>query len=327
MNKILIILLSGVFALSGLRLAAQSDALYSQFYEVPLYYNPAAAGSTEWLRIRGGTRAQWTGVKNAPRNFTACADMPLKLFGKRIGAGLTLNQESIGLFHTLGLNLSGSYSLKLAGGRLYAGLSVGFFDKSFRGSEVYIPDGDDYHEGEDEGIPRSDLRGTAFDFAIGVWYEWRNIRAGVSMTHANSPTLTFSSDQSSGSSAEQIFEFHTGRTFYFMADSNIAVKNTLFEIIPSILAATDLTFHSGMVSCRARYNKFLTLGVGYRYKDALVVSLGAEYRDFFLAYSYDYPTSAIAKVSSGSHEVWAGYRLKINLADVNRHRHKNIRIM
>ena len=251
----------------------------------------------------------------------------MKLAGKRIGLGAVLNQESIGLFRTLALGVAGSYAFKFWGGNLYAGMSFGFFDRSFRGSEVYIPDGDDYHEGNDEGIPRTDLRGTAFDLGIGVWYERRNFRAGLSMTHANNPTLTFSTEQSSGSTAEQIFEFHSGRTLYFMAESNIAIKNTLFEIIPSLLAATDFTFHSGVASCGLRYNNFLTAGLGYRYKDAWVLSIGATYRDFFLGYSYDYPASAIAKASGGSHEVWAGYRLKINLAEVNRHRHKNIRIM
>jgi hypothetical protein len=58
-----------------------------------------------------------------------------------------------------------------------------------------------------------------------------------------------------------------------------------------------------------------------------VVSLAAEIKNFYLGYSYDYATSAIHKASSGSHELFLGYSLKLNLSEKNRNRHKSIRIM
>ena len=39
--------------------AAQTDATFTQYYNVPTYYNPAAVGQTDLLRIRGGARLQW----------------------------------------------------------------------------------------------------------------------------------------------------------------------------------------------------------------------------------------------------------------------------
>ena len=64
-----------------------------------------------------------------------------------------------------------------------------------------------------------------------------------------------------------------------------------------------------------------------RWNDAVVVTLAAEIKNFFIGYSYDYSTSAIHKASSGSHELMAGYSLKIDLSEKNRHRHKSVRIM
>lgn len=55
--------------------------------------------------------------------------------------------------------------------------------------------------------------------------------------------------------------------------------------------------------------------------------LGAEIKGFYIGYSYDYPVSDIVKASSGSHEVFVGYRLKLDLSEKNRHRHKSVRIM
>lgn len=97
--------------------------------------------------------------------------------------------------------------------------------------------------------------------------------------------------------------------------------------MPSVLVKSDLTFTTGEATARVRYNKFITAGVGYRYNDAVTVSLGAEYKGFYIGYSYDYATSAIAKASSGSHEIFAGYSLKLDLSEKNKNKHKSIRIL
>ena len=112
-----------------------------------------------------------------------------------------------------------------------------------------------------------------------------------------------------------------------MAGSNIPVKNTLFEVIPSVLVKSDFTFTTAEITGRVRWRKFLSLGVGYRYDDAVSLVLGAELKNFYIGYSYDYPTSAISKASSGSHEIFAGYSLKLDLSDKNKNKHKSIRIM
>ena len=127
--------------------------------------------------------------------------------------------------------------------------------------------------------------------------------------------------------SERNYEFNIGRTLYFMTGSNIPIKNTLFEVMPSVLVKTDFTFTTGELTARCRYNKFLTAGLGYRWKDAVYLVLAAEFKNFYLGYTYEYATSAIAKASSGSHEIFAGYSLKLDLSDKNRHRHKSIRIM
>ncbi len=126
---------------------------------------------------------------------------------------------------------------------------------------------------------------------------------------------------------EKNYEFRLGRTLYFMAGSNIPVKNTLIEVMPSALVKSDFTFTTFEATVRCRYNKFLTAGIGYRWKDAVYALLGVEFKGFFLGYSYDYSTSYIAKASSGSHEILAGYSVKLDFSGKNRNRHKSVRIM
>ena len=55
--------------------------------------------------------------------------------------------------------------------------------------------------------------------------------------------------------------------------------------------------------------------------------IGCDYKNFFVGYSYDYATSAIHKASSGSHELFLQYNVKLNMGERNYNKHKSIRIM
>lgn len=324
LSRHIIAALSVMFALLTPCVAmAQVDAQFTQYFEVPNYYNPASIGNNDYLRIRGGTRLQWIGIPKAPKTFLITGDMPLKVMGKRVGLGLVMQQESMGLYSNMSAGLQAGYKLKLWKGELTVGVQLGLIDESFKGSEVVLPDDDDYHQGSDDAIPTTDIRGTAFDVAAGVFYTHRWFWAGVSATHLTSPTITMSTE---GSEAKN-YEFKAGRVLYFMAGSNIPIKNTLFEIQPSMLVKTDFTFTQAELTGRVRYNKFLSAGIGYRLNDAVSAMLSAEFKGFFLGYSYDYPLSAISKASSGSHEIFAGYSLKLDFSEKNKNKHKSIRIM
>jgi type IX secretion system PorP/SprF family membrane protein len=133
--------------------------------------------------------------------------------------------------------------------------------------------------------------------------------------------------EGSENTESQEYETEISRMVYFTGGSNIQIKNTLFEIQPSFQVKTDFSTYTAEVTMRARYNKFITFGLGYRYKDAISAMIGAEYKNFFVGYAYDYPTSAIAKASSGSHELIAGYKLKLDFSGKNRNKHRSIRIM
>lgn len=323
---------------------AQGDALMTQYWAVPTYYNPGAIGDTDYLRIRGGGRLQWVGIDNAPQTFLAAADMPFKFLNKRFGTGLVMQQESYGLFKNLTINAQIGYKQKLFKGELTAALSVGFINQQFMGSEVFIPDDDDFHTPEDEAIPTRDVAGNALDLGIGIYYTHKKFWAGLSLLHANNPTVTFTSDTegSSVSRADDIsggdgsnpsagltkkYQFTANRTAYFMAGSNIPIKNTLFEVIPSVIVRSDFTFTDFELTGRLRYKKLFTAGLSYRYNDAVSIMLGAEIKGIFIGYSYDYHLSDISKASSGSHELVAGYNLKLDFSEKNRNKHKSIRIM
>ena len=309
-----------------MELSAQNDVQLSQYWTVPAYYNPGASGSTDYLRIRGGARLQWIGIDNAPRSFLGVADSPLKIGKKRIGLGVNVMQESLGLFSNLLINAQGSYKLKVFGGELSIGIQAGYFNQKFKGSAIITPGGDDYHDSNDEALPNQDLAGSAFDMSAGVFYSHKKVWGGVSCLHILQPTVRMSVEGTESSDIKE-YESEVGGMVYFMGGGNFQIKNTLFEIQPMFLVKTDFNMFTAEITARTVFNKFLSFGIGYRWKDAFMVMVGAEFKNFFLGYAYDYPVSPIGKVSSGSHEILAGYQLKLDFSGKNKNKHRSIRIM
>lgn len=322
-HSFLMSLLACVVAVLPLQVRAQVDAQYTQYWAVPGYYNPSAIGNSDYIRVTAGSRAQWVGIHHAPLSFVGLADMPFKFLEKRWATGVAVQQHSMGLYSGLNVGAQLAYKMKLFKGVMSFGIQAGLVNETFKGSRIVLPEGDDAHEGNDDAIPKTDVTGNAFDVSAGVFFQHKWFWAGLSATHLTQPSVELKTE----GNEEDIYEFKQGRVYYFMAGSNIPVKNTLFELQPSVLVKTDTRFFQGEATLRVRYNKFLSGGLGYRYKDAVSIMIGAEFKNFYLGYSYDYATSAISKASSGSHEVFLNYNVKLNLGDKNKNKHKSIRLM
>lgn len=305
----------------------QSDPQFNQYWALPSYYNPAAAGESDFVRIRGAARLQWLGIKHAPKSFAVTGDMPLKLFGKRLGIGATVTSESLGLFSNILAGVQANYRFTFKNKTfIAAGLQLGFFNSKFKGTDVYIPDGDDYHTTNDPAIPTQDLTGNAFDLGLGAWYVHPLFSVGISGQHLLKPSVTMQQEGSDTGGAQE-YKTELGRMAYLMAIGNIALKNTLFVLQPSLLLKSDFQMFMAEITARATYNRFLFASLGYRLNDAISISAGVEFKNFFVGYAYEYPLSAIGKVSSGSHELVAGYSLKLDLSGKNKNRHRAVRIM
>lgn len=311
----------------GIPAAAQGDAMFTQYWAMPTYYNPASTGTVDFIRIRGGAKLQWVGIKRAPRTFVAAADMPWQ-FGKkhRIGFGVLADSESIGLYNNLNISGQFSYKIRFLKGTWSVGIQPGYYNSKFKGSDVYIPEGDDFHQPDDPEIPNTDVSGNAFDLSAGILYTHKYFSVGISCLHITEPTVTMDSEGGGDSETVQ-FQAVLPRMAYFTADGNIPMPNSLISLQPSMLVRTDFSRFSAEATMRATWNKFVWLGVGYRWNEAISAMAGVEFKNFFLGYAYDYPLSDISKASGGSHEIVAGYMVKLNFGQKNKNKQRSIRIM
>ena len=300
-------------------LKAQVDNQYTQYYMVPGYYNPSAIGNTDYIHITLGSRAQWVGIKHAPLSFVGLADMPFKFLNKRFATGVSINQTSMGLYSGLNASAQLAYKHRLFGGTLSGGFQVGLVNEKFKGSEIIEIGGEE----ADDAIPKTDVSGNALDLGVGLHYQHKYWWVGISATHLTEPSVEMKAE----GNEEDLYIFEAGRTYYFMAGGNIPIKNTLFELQPSVFVKTDFNLFQAEATMRVRYNKFITGGVAYRHNDAVSLVAGVEIKNFVVGYSYDYPISDISKATSGSHEVFVNYNVKLNLGEKNKNKHKSIRLM
>lgn len=325
-GKELLLMLTFLLTLTA-RTEAQNDPQFVQYWALPSFYNPAQAGNIDYIRIRLGANLQWVGIENAPQSFVGTADMPVKLGKKqRIGVGVSALQESIGLYSNLLIGAQAAYKFKALKGVFSIGIQPAYYSTKFKGTEVYIPEGDDYHQPDDEAIPKQDVAGQAFDLSAGISYTHKYFSIGISGLHLLEPKIELSEENAAETETAQ-FSTVLRRQMYFTADGNIPIRNSLFSLQPSILVRTDFSNFSAEATMRATYKRFISFGIAYRWKDAVSAMVAAEFKNFFLGYAYSYPLSPINRGSSGSHELVAGYMIKLNYGDKNKNRHRSIRIM
>ncbi|WP_304250325.1 type IX secretion system membrane protein PorP/SprF [Parabacteroides gordonii] len=314
MKRVFLFIIALVTCTVGVR--AQDDVQLSQYFLGMGYYNPAYAGTTGDLNMLGFFRQQWIGMPQAGTSFFVIADMPLTFEKTNHGIGLVVNTESIGLFQNTKVAFQYAYKQKLFGGTLSVGLQGGIFNKGFDGTKVHIPESD-YHQQEDEAIPRTSVQAMALDVNAGVYYTHKHFYIGFGATHLTSPEMQF----------EENAYTYLSTGLNLTGGYNIQFNNPLYELQPSVFLKTDMQTFQADITARMVYNKMFNGGLSWRVNESVVVLLGATFGRLQVGYAYDFPTTAILKASTGSHEVVVRYQLKLKKTKTGKNRHKSVRIL
>lgn len=280
------------------------------------YYNPAYAGTTGDLNMLALARLQWLGIKGAPKSFFLNADMPLNLGKTNHGVGLVVFTDGIGLFQNTHVGGQYAYKQKLFGGTLSLGLQLGIVNQSFNGEKVYYPTSQ-FHQQEDQAIPKTQVSGIGFDLNAGVYYTRKNLYAGFGVTHINKTEIQL----------DEYSYMYLSSTYNLIAGYNIKFNNPLYELQPSVFLKTDMQSFQADITARLEYNKMFNGGFTWRANESVVLLLGAKFGSLQVGYAYDFPTTALFAKTSGSHELVVSYKLKLKKSKSGKNRHKSVRIL
>ena len=297
--------------LCALGTRAQYDPSLTHYWMLQPQYNPAAAGTTEYLRVIGAYSAQMSGYDDAPATMYAGVDLPMFFVNPRHGLGLSFLNDEIGLFSHKRFSLQYAYRFKLFGGQLGFGVQGDMLNETFDGSKV------DLEESEDDVFATSEVNGSKIDAAFGLWYGHKNWYVGLSSQHLTAPTVKMGEKN----------QIKVERSYYFTAGYNIQLRNPLLSIHPTAFATYDGTEYKTIVSARLEYNndtKQLFAGGSYSPEHSAALFVGGRFHGVVLSYSYEAYTSGVG-LEHGAHEVVLSYQHKLDLYKKGKNRHKSVR--
>lgn len=308
--------LAGLLFLGGilLPLKAQYDVHFTHYWALQSYYNPAAAGATGRLNIAGTYAMQLAGFENNPQTMYIGADTPLTFFKECHSLGAGLFNETEGMFTNQHLFFEYAYRMKLLGGKLSAGVQFGLLNEQFNPSGIELGG-----DASDPAFPTSSAKGNKIDFGAGLYYAHPWFYTGLSMLHLTSPTIMLGEKN----------EIQIDPLYNFMAGSNIKLRNPLLSIQPSLQVLYDGTALRADVTLRGTYQingKFFYAGVTYSPSTSVAILLGGEINNIKFGYAYELFTSGVG-AANGSHDLFVGYSMDLDLFKKGKNKHKSIRVL
>ena len=310
MKKILFTLCA-ILSVAGAR--AQFDTHFTHYWALQGYYNPAVAGLSGRLNMYGTYAMQMAGYTNAPTTMLIGADMALPTEKKNQAISANLYNESIGLFTNQRLFAGYAYRFNLWGGSMAMGVSAGSLEQKFDGSKV------EAEESADAAFPSSEIEGMGLDLTAGVHYAHPFFYAGLSVMHLTAPVIELGETN----------EIKIDRTYYFCGGGNIQMKNPLLSIQPSLQLMTDLQAWRADVTVRGTYTydeKRYYAGLTYSPMTSVAILLGGEINSVTFGYAYEIFTSGVGLIH-GSHDLYVGYVMDLDLFKKGKNKHKSIRIL
>lgn len=292
---------------------AQYDPSFVHYFDMEPSFNAAAIGKEAKLNVDVAYAIQMAGFTHNPNTMYASADMPFYFMKSYHGAGVQLLNDQIGLFKHQRLEAQYAGKFSLLGGTMSIGVQAGLLSETFDGSKL------DLEDSGDPAFMSSEMSGNQLDLSAGVYYKRGPLYAGLSVQHVNAPLVEFGETN----------ELQIDRTYYLTGGYNVKLRNPYVTLCPSLLVRTDLTGYRADITTRAVYTndeKMMYVGLNYSPQNSIALLIGGNVHGVVMGYSYEYYTSGISFIN-GSHELFIGYQMDINLAKKGKNRHQSVRIL
>lgn len=283
-NHIYIILF---FLIGYQSLMAQQDPQFTQYTINPLSVNSAYAGSRGHISVIGLHRSQWVGLEGAPRTQTLSIDAPIK---DRVGLGISVIKDELGPSEEFYTDANFSYTIPVSENyKLAFGIKAGFRLLSLdfnKGSRV---------NNQDEAFSQG-LNNEFFPtFGFGLFLHSKKQYLGISIPNLLNDKQF--ADLSNLQAEERFHLFVIGGRVFNLSD-NLKFKPAF---LVKHVQGTPLSIDT---SANFLIHERFTLGLSYRWDDSVSGLVGFNIsKNLFIAYAYDFTTTALNVANSGTHEI------------------------
>ncbi|MFP4503663.1 MAG: type IX secretion system membrane protein PorP/SprF [Cyclobacteriaceae bacterium] len=285
--KILLSWMAWLFLLPAI---AQQDPLNGLYFNNNLLINPAYAGLYEQLSANLTHRAQWTGVEGAPAS--SAFNVHSSLYQNRIGAGLMVIQDQLGVTNSLEVSAAYAYKISMLKGTLSLGLQTSLYNIRNDYSKLLVKDADDAFV-QDVNLSRP-------NFGTGALYVSERLMLGVSV-----PRLLKMNSEGEGVSTVSAYQRHL-----YLQGAGVIDLNSKMSVRPAAYlrytggAPANYDLRADLI-----YDKMLMAGVFSRSFEQYGMSFGIFPRQRFrLIYQYELPLSPLAN-RYNTHEISLGIDL------------------
>ena len=296
-----------IFAIIALStaLGAQQEQLYTQFMYNKLGLNPAFAGNHEEVALSAIYRNQWMGFEGAPITQTASVNIPLAR--QRVGLGLNLTRNTIGISEKQTIDGMYAYRLHFAnGGALSFGLQG-----SLRRYEIDYSDprlNSIVDKSQDPAIVVQKFNENVVNFGAGIYFNTSHFYLGVSAPRLIEEDINFASEIGF-SKEKRHFNIMTGVALDL---SNDWVMTPQFMV--RYLESTPVDFDANL---SLTYRSLITFGTTYRhggdsnsFAESIDFLFGVHVTpSLLIAAAYDYTLTELRNHSSGSIEFAIHYNI------------------
>jgi type IX secretion system PorP/SprF family membrane protein len=271
------------------------------------------------INLQGISRQQYAGLEGNPKTSIFGADMAFSPMGLDGGIGIQFYSDQIGFTEELAANLNGAIKVSLDKATLAFGVQIGFRNQVLDPKWHYANEneGATYHEPSDGALVAGKVTGNAFDMGIGAYYSGNGYYSGVSVLHLLNTRPRFDGN----------YFYYFKRTLYLTAGKRYEMIDKPIEFRPSLFVKTDGVSFQTDLNCNVFYKKRYWGGMSYRLQDGVILLGGLEMKSGLkVGFSYDIPTSAIAKGTDGGLEVSLGYTFEMSI-DRKVKKYKSVRYL
>ncbi len=294
------------------------DYQFSQFYALPLYYNPAFAGANLNSRAVTAYRSQWSGLKGW-KGWASSFDWYLKNASSGVGLYFSRNFISqLGYGQSSGM-LQYAYRARWRKDiRVSFGIGLGFNQYTWNPGQGILGDQLEKDpmpsQSQDPLATQGGLSASMFDMQIGILFYSKTWWAALSGLHPHSPTYTLAAENS----LEPRINLSGGYRFELEKPVDYKDQVIPISITPAILIRSQ--GYSSQLDLGLYYHRppFVT-GIWYRgipvpvsslkvlNQDAATMLAGIKQNNLTIGYSYDVPLNGVTGPLRGSHEITLTY--------------------
>jgi type IX secretion system PorP/SprF family membrane protein len=322
-SKTIIFSLLLLTVISQNKITAQQETQFTQYFQNPFFFNPAAGGLTPFIQVDAGFRRQWLGIEGTPITFYATGHAEVGFLNGKKDVIQEFNREKESIFatpknlvggakHVMGgrmlsdrigpfekSSVMATYAYHLRATRttmLGLGMGAGWTNFGIRSDKVILYDEDDIAYND---FFARNANQNIFDMNAGLTWYGERFQVGIASSQLLSNGLVLEEVTTQSNLDRHWFLY--GMYQYDVNDDFTLEPHAMLQIVGNAPVSANL-------GARVIFNQRIWGNIGFRVGDAMTLGLGMNLaNNLRFGYTYDVGTGPVQVMSNNVHELHLGF--------------------